>query len=212
MVRRSLDERVAKSEADELRVIALALSALRVEARASRVYINEIVESIENGLLLSAIVLATILLEIWIRDLLVIRMVTQRESKGKRELQTLLTEIDRETEGASRGESFASICRKLLSLDVIQQDEHDRIQEIYKNFRIPLLHGTTGRIVDRECWGAGLCENTYTGADMAIKAIFGGAPHRRANDLEDLVFSSAVNILGDIVNFIAAHKIPKIGR
>jgi len=212
MVRRGLDKRVKKSEASRLRAIALALSELRIEGRASRIYINEIAECIENGLLLSAIVLATILLEIWVRDLLVIRMATGEEPKGNQELQYLLTKIDRQIEGASRGESFADIGRELLRLDVIQKEEHDQILNIYKNFRIPLLHGTTGRIVDRECHGAGLLESTHTGVDMALAAIFGRVPHRRANDLEDLVFNSALNILTDIVNFLGAHPIPRTGR
>lgn len=207
MVVRGLDERVDTHTAERLRTITSALSALQVESYASRIYVREIVESVNNGLFLSAIVLSTILLEIWVRDLLVIHMCIQERQATKKDLQYRLIQIDREVEGARRGKSFKEICCDLIKMKVIQKDEHEKIQNIYDKFRTPLLHGITGRIVDPRHLNEREHPDTWTDTFLAITL---GAVHRRANSLEDVVYGSVTSVLADIVNFMGAHQIPKI--
>ena len=206
---RGLDERVDTCTARYLRTVTSALSALQVESYASRIYIREIVESVNNGLFLSAIVLSTILLEIWVRDLLVIHMCAQEGRVTKKDMQYRLIQIDREVEGTRRGKSFKDICCDLIKMKVIQKDEHEKIQNIYDKFRTPLLHGITGRIVDPR--HPNEREHPYASTDtFMFLEITLSAVHQRANSLEDVVYGSVTSVLADIVNFMGAHQIPKI--
>lgn len=66
----------ARLSNDEYIVLAVALRALSVGNRASTVYIREIADCLERRALLAALILSTTLIEIWIRDLLVVRQAT----------------------------------------------------------------------------------------------------------------------------------------
>ena len=211
MTSRDLSHRVESPAAERLRLVAHAFLALRVEGRASRVYINEIAEAISNGMLLAAMELSTTLLEIWVRDLLVIRKLTQKNPKTKHQIRWLLTKIDRETEGLSRGQMFAPMCKELLDLAVIDAEELEWLESFYKRVRTPLHHGISGRMVDPDGQAGDMLSTATTNEQMFLASIFGSAPHKRADQLEDYVYAFAPGILEECVNFLAAHQIPRVG-
>ncbi|BCN38163.1 hypothetical protein ALDI51_14820 [Alicycliphilus denitrificans] len=211
---RGLAQRVEEPMASKLRLIAKALLELRVDGRASRLYLNEIADAINNGMLLAAIELSTTLLEIWVRDLLVIRKLTQRECKTKAQLHLALNQIDRETEGLTRGEMFPSMCRQLADLEVIDSKELEWLEATYKRVRTPFHHGVSGRIVDPGGEAneiVGRAQESARGAEILLAMIFGSAPHRRADSLETEIYSIAPALLAEITNFLAAHPIPRMG-
>lgn len=82
MPTRSLEEQFEPKRANCLRLIKEAFLALRVNGRVFSYYLPEISRAIDRGMLLAAIHLATTLLEIWLRDLLVIRKATQNAVKS----------------------------------------------------------------------------------------------------------------------------------
>ena len=82
MSARSLEEQFEPKVAERLRLVSEAFLALRVHGRVSNYYLLEIARTIDHGMLLAAIELATTLLEIWLRDLLVIRKSTQAPAKS----------------------------------------------------------------------------------------------------------------------------------
>lgn len=207
----NLYRRMDEPSANRLHIMSLALLELRTDGRASRVYINEIAAAIENGLLLAAIELSTTLLEIWIRDLLVVYKVRQVGVQSKIELRYLLTKIDREIEGIKRGVMFEGMCKQLLILRAIEQCEHDKLVSIYKEIRIPLHHGISGRLIEPTGENLDRFSTAKTKEEMLLASIVESAPHRRADHFEDYIDASIVQILEDIVDFITAHQIPRIG-
>lgn len=212
MNNRRLYNRVEEPLANRLRVVSLALLELRVDGRASRIYINEISEAIDQGLLLAATELATTLLEIWVRDLLVVRKITKSKIKSRGELDYLLTKIDLETEGISRGLMFPAMCGELLELNGITQDELEWLQTIYKKTRTPLHHGISGRIVGSNEIDKDFIDNASSKEEMLLATVFCSPPHRRANDFEDFIYESSVEILEGIVNFLGTHQIPSFSK
>lgn len=209
---RGLSARVSGREAARLRIIKEALLSLKVDGRASNIYINEIADAIEGGLLLAAIGLATTLMELWLRDLLVINKVEKIGFGNKHERNWLLTKVDKDVEGIERGLMFIDIAKELLEMEAIESDELEWLKTVYKRVRNPLHHGISGRIVDPENRANDLLKNAQTKEEMFLGSIFGSTPHRRANELEDFVCAESAKILGDIVNFLAAHQMQNIGR
>ena len=212
MNNRRLYDRVEEPLANRLRVVSLALLELRVDGRSSRIYINEIAEAIDQGLLLAATELATTLLEIWVRDLLVVRRATKSEIKSRRELDYLLMKIDLEIEGISRGLMFSTMCNELLELNVITQAELEWLQNIYKKTRTPLHHGISGRIVGSNEIDKDFIDNASSMENMFLATVLCSPPHRRANDLEDSIYESSAEILEGIVNFLGTHQIPSFSK
>jgi hypothetical protein len=208
---RTIHQRVEESEATRFLIVAEALRSLRSEGRASRIYINEIVEAIHLGLLLSAIELSTTLIEIWIRDLLVIERLKKNTYRSKHELHARLTKIDREIEGLDYGMSFRKMCNELRELESITAVELNWLLSQYERIRTPFHHGISGRIVDPDNRAEDFLNDGSSKEAMFLAGIIGSAPHRRANDLEDHVYSAALPVLEAVVNFLAAHPLPRIG-
>lgn len=123
MLTRSLEEQFEPERASRLRLIEEAFLALRVSGRVSSYYLSEISRAIDCGMQLAAIQLATTLLEIWLRDLLVIREATCNPVKSKHELLWLMAKIDREIEGVDDGLRFGHLVTKLHALEVINKSK-----------------------------------------------------------------------------------------
>lgn len=210
MPTRSLEEQFEPERANRLRLIEEAFLALRVSGRVSGYYLSEISRAIDRGMLLAAIQLATTLLEIWLRDLLVIRKVTQNTIKSTHELRWLMTKIDREIEGIDNGSRFADLIRELQTLEVIDEGEVSWLKETYKQLRNPLHHGISGRIVDPEFAQREMLNEPKNKEGMFLASIFASAPDRRINQFEEFVDHEIEQHLEGIVNFLAAHQIPSV--
>lgn len=176
MATRSLEEQFKPERANRLRLIEGAFLALRVSGRVSNYYLLEISRAIDRGMLLAAIHLASTLLEIWLRDLLVIRKATQNSVKSKHELCWLITKIDREIEGVNGGLRFGELVRELRTLEVIDENEASWLKETYKQLRNPLHHGISGRIVDPDFEGREMLNTPKSKEEMFLASIFASAP------------------------------------
>jgi hypothetical protein len=207
---RDLESRVERPMAIALKAVATRLPPLKVEGRASRVYINEIVDAISQGLLLASITLSMTLLEIWVRDLLVVTLSKQQNPQTDHELEMLVSKIDRELEGVKRGVGFAEMCKKLVVLSAIRAEEEAGLLDIYRFTRNPLQHGITGRQVDPEGQHLSDLSETPSRANALLARVFGYAPHARADSFEDFVYDNALRLLTGVADFLEAHPLPPI--
>lgn len=209
MPTRSLEEQFEPVKASRLRLVNEAFLALRVSGRVSNYYLLEISRAIDCGMLLAAIELATTLLEIWLRDLLVIRKATQNPVKSIHELRWLMTKHDREIEGVKRGAGFSEIIKELRLLDVIDDKEITWLKETYEQLRNPLHHGISGRIVNPEFQHGEMLNEPKNKEEMFLASMFiASAPDKRINRFETFVDHETGDHLEKIVNFLAAHQIP----
>jgi hypothetical protein len=188
VVGRSLEKRVGPDVATQFRLVATALHALSPNGRVSKIYIREICEAIDVGLVLSAMTLSMALLEIWLRDLLVLE-ISKRTGKD-------LASVDRDVESGKRF-LFDKIIDALMSYEVLNSTECEFLKNQYKKFRIPLHHGISGRLLDGE-------QPFDFGGDLGL-AI--SSPKNRANDFEDFAFLECLEIMREVVNFLGRHQI-----
>lgn len=211
MPTRSLEEQFEPDQASRLRLIEEAFLSLRVSGRVSNYYLLEISRAIDRGMLLAAIQLATTLLEIWLRDLLVIRKATQAAVTSKHELRWLMTRIDRESEGIETGAKFGDLLKELYTLGVLTDEEVSWLKNTYKQVRNPLHHGISGRIVDPELQQREMLNEPKNKEEMFLASLFASAPDRRISRFEEFIDREVAQHLEGIVNFLAAHQIPSVG-
>jgi hypothetical protein len=210
MTSRSLEEQFEPEVAARLRLVSEAFLALRVSGRVSNYYLLEIARAIDHGMLLAAIELATTLLEIWLRDLLVIRKATQVPATSSHELRWRMTKHDREIEGTKRGAGFAAMVEELRQFEVLDDEETAWLKETYEKIRTPFHHGISGRIVDPTLEHGDLLNDPDTKEAMFLATILASAPDRRINQFEEFVDHQVGTHLEGIVNFLAAHQIPRV--
>lgn len=209
MSARNLEEQFEPAVVERLRLVSGACLALRVSGRVSNYYLLEISRAIDHGMLLAAVELATTLLEIWLRDLLVIRKATQTPAKSAHELRWRMTKHDREIEGVKRGAGFAAIVDELRKLEVLDDHETSWLKGTYEQLRTPLHHGIGGRIVDPTLPHRDMLNDPKSKEEMFLASIFASAPDKRINRFEEFVDREVANHLEQIVNFLASHQIPK---
>jgi hypothetical protein len=130
--------------------------------------------------------------------------------RSKNELHAQLTKIDREIEGLKNGMSFRRMCEELRERESITNTEFDWLLSFYGTVRTPFHHGISGRIVDPNNRASDLLSDASSKEAMLLASILGSVPHRRASDLEDSVYDLALPILESVVNFLAAHPVPKV--
>lgn len=208
MSTRSLEEQFEPEHACRLRLIEEAFLSLRVSGRVSNYYLLEISRAIDRGMLLAAIQLATTLLEIWLRDLLVIRKATEAAVASKHELRWLMTKLDREIEGIERGWDFGDLLNELHALQVLTDEEVSWLRSTYKHIRTPFHHGISGRIVNSELQQREMLNEPENEGEMFLASIIASAPDQRINCFEEFIDHEVTQHLEGIVNFLAAHQIP----
>jgi hypothetical protein len=228
--RRDIDSRLEPSAAQKMKDIAAELSSLRIRGMASRVYINEIVDAIHGGLLLAAMGLSLSLLELWIRDLLSVHLAARSGAKTPYDFDAAIARFEREIEGFEKGSgpikqskaakesssgklqrlSFRDMCEKLVDLQVLLQNESERLCSAYGKIRNPLHHGITGRTVDPSGDNLGLLEGEMTPEKWILAKVFAHASQNRADSFEDYVYETAPTLLREITDFLIKHPIPDL--
>lgn len=197
---RPIEQQIRHAKAKRFRRIQQDFNAVRPGGRSASFFIAEISRSIDAGLLLSAIVLSTTLLELWLRELLG-NQVSSRNAiiTG----QASPARIDRELEGSDeigRGHMFAEIADDLYRYGVINLREINWLNSFYRSIRVPFHHGLTGRLVYREVMGGD--EETASVLDELLND-----PKNRSRQLEDFVDDRAGDILDGVVKFLLNHPL-----
>ncbi|NRF16514.1 hypothetical protein [Vibrio coralliilyticus] len=210
---RSIYEQLEDKDVRRLKIVQMGLETCRVPGRVSSYYIFEICRAIESGLLLASFELSTTLLELWLRDLLVVRKLTTLSISDKREIPYHLAQLDMEIEGIKRGMSYRDMVLELQELEVIEQSEREWLMHIFNNVRNPLHHGLSGKLIGRRAPSILKYKENITTQDKILASIFGGfdSPHRRLDNFEKLLDDEAISILEGVLNFLAAHPIPTVG-
>lgn len=207
---RTLEQQFEPEDAAKLRIIQKAFESLKTGKRVSSYYIFEISRAIDAGMLLAALELSTTLLEIWLRDLLVIRKATKEKIKTNYEMTMFLAKYDRNIEGLERGASYHSIVKELEELEVIDSDEKNWLLKIYSEIRNPLHHGLSGRLLDSKSEVIDVpSDSARTPEEKLLDIILCPSPEDRYEKLESFLDYDSSTYLGEMLNFIAAHEIPK---
>ena len=148
---RSLDEQFEASKAAKIRRIAEQFRSVANVGGGIRYFAVEVAQCLEAGLLLSSLHVASSLLELSVRKLLINRLFAEKESSDDEDLllNELLNDVEHEIEDRERL-GFQAIVDELKSLSVIEAEEAEKLKTFYSDVRIPIQHGITRRFVREE--------------------------------------------------------------
>ena len=201
---RLLEEQVEPAYASRLRSVQTELTAARRPGRVSSYYIFEVCRAIDVGMLLSAMTVSTVLIEIWLRDMLASSLGDKKDISDRIERDWNIASIDASIEEDRRA-SGHKIIRELAKLDVVDKSEVDWLRQKYQPFRNTLLHGISGRLV-----GGSLStspnELNRSRESMFLDTLLCG-PDSRLDEFENLLDRDACDYLEKVTEFIRNHPL-----
>jgi len=191
---RPLDEQFEESTVERIREIQARLRQYPIRDSAGHFFSHEIIEVLEIGCLLASVSLASTLIEIFVRDLLInLRANEINIDEEFRGHAASIAEI--EIEDISKL-PFKAIVNQLLEYEEIDEDTCSELSEYYDEIRIPLLHGLTRRYLRGEKVNSQSPE-TDLGLDDLLISIT-----NRFLRIEEKVEEDALNILEELVYLI----------
>ena len=139
---RPLRDQFESETVDRIQTIQARVRGVKSDSHVIRYLHVELANALEAGLLVCAVVVARVCLEVGVRDLLV----AQRSRKIGIETRAQRKKLERSVE-ESRNLMFVPMISELTRAEVLSRVEADRLCGVYKDIRIPLSHGLTGRYV-----------------------------------------------------------------
>jgi hypothetical protein len=142
---RPLEEQFEERTVQRVRALQADLMASRYDSGPGGFYIKELSRSLETGLLLASLHLATSFLESFVRDLLMYTLVDGLSSGASR---VELAKLEKRLEDSTDPQwSFARIVSELQKSGVVDSSDGEAIKNYYKVVRIPIHHGLIRRFV-----------------------------------------------------------------
>lgn len=190
---RPLEEQFEPDKCAEIRDLITKFSALPFEGGACRYFALEVAGCLEAGLLLAAVSVGSVLLETFLRELLILHRLQTREPTTSRQIDTmsLFDSMEKEIEDGRPRLHFDKIVDQLTG-DVLDSGDAVNAKKFYKTVRIPIHHGITRRFIAIAKTGEVGWLDTYRGL--------------RLQHLEELIEENATKYLGFIIDLIQKYK------
>lgn len=197
---RPLEEQFEPDKCAEIRDLIAKFSALPFEGGACRYFTLEVTGCLEAGLLLAAVSVASVLLETFFRELLIIHRLQSAGPKTNRwgDTRLLLNKFEKEAEDGRPRLHFDKIVDQLTG-DVLDSVEVEAAKKFYKDVRVPIHHGITRRFiaiaraeeVDMSNPSSIMLSDTYRGF--------------RLHKLDEVIEENATSYLGFVVDLIQKY-------
>jgi hypothetical protein len=142
---RPLEEQFTKRTLLRIRKLQADLDSLPCREGAGRYYSKELKYALEAGLLLASLHLAASLLELYVRDLLIISTAKKTDDRKKQILDEL--EIYYEDSTNPKQWFFSNIVDELQNQKIISDLDAKNVKAYYQDIRIPIHHGLTRRFL-----------------------------------------------------------------
>lgn len=189
---RPLEEQFEPDKCAEIRDLIAKFSTLPFEEGPCRYFVLEIAGCLEAGLLLAAVSIASVLLETFLRELLIVHRLQTRELTTSRQIDTnsLFDKLEKEIEDGRPRLYFEDIVDQLTG-DILDSGDADDAKKFYKAVRVPIHHGITRRFIAiAKAEEVGFLD-TYRGLRL----------HR----LEEVIEENATSYLGFVVDLIEKY-------
>ena len=189
---RPLEEQFNAAKCAEIRRLIAKFSTLSFEGGPCRYFVLEVAGCLKAGLLLAAVSIASVLLETFLRELLILHRLQTRELTTSRQIDTnsLFDKLEKEIEDGRPRLYFEDVVDQLTG-DVLDSGDAVDAKKFYKTVRIPIHHGITRRFIALAKTGEVGWFDTYRGF--------------RLHHLEELIEEDATKYLGFIVNLIQKY-------
>ncbi|MBI3938978.1 MAG: hypothetical protein HY323_18550 [Betaproteobacteria bacterium] len=186
---RSLEKQFEPKKAARLKRLVERLSQFSFPPGASRYYGLELASCIQAGALLGALVVGSSLLELYVRALVVNHSHTVRQSIAPRKKSLEGTLED------NRKVGFEELIDNLALVGLFEKADSESAKALYKNVRIPLLHGLSRRFVRQH-------QEPFA-EDLALLL---GRETISSSELEAIIEDHALEYLENIVGIIERNR------
>jgi hypothetical protein len=197
---RPLEMQFGKQTVRRIRAIQGDLEKFPFQDGAGRFFVKELSSALEAGLLLASLHLATSLLELFVRDLL-IYSVAKRSFAGHKSEISVFDKLEANYEDATNPQwSFSMIIDELQRQRVISNVDAKTVKAFYHKIRIPIHHGLTRRFLrgnkkpDLESNSIDIMEMLFLGRGI------------RAHVLEETLESEGINLIKKAVAFMKKYS------
>jgi len=198
---RPLEEQFGEQTVCRIRVLQTDLATLPLSDGAGGFYIKELIHSLEAGLLLASLHLATTLVELFARDLLVYSVAQDPGTDDDQTDRQLLADLERRFEDDTKPRwTFAKIVDELESRGVVDSADAQGIKKYYKTVRVPIHHGLTRRFL-RSQNETGVGSSTFDPLEH-LRLSGPIPPHQLEARLED----TAIDLVGTAVGFVTKYS------
>ena len=198
---RPIEQQFENEKIIKIREIQRQSQSLRFQTGAGPYYTKEVIKCLEAGLLLAALQVATALLELFVRDLLIIEIYKKEFPEGLTSSDyRKLGKIEKDIEDGHPRFYFNKIISELAKDNIIKEQDREKIYSVYKNVRIPLHHGLTRRFVRL----FSKVEIDDENDDPLVDTIF-LRKSGRDHDLEEVLEDNTLNYLIIVVDFIMRY-------
>lgn len=143
---RPLEEQFDSALVIQIREIQKRYFDLRIAFHPSRLFVLELIRSLEAGNLLAALLLGSAVLEMVVRETVIKFRIARLRRESPERVRNLSDGVDRKVEEA-RHLSFPKLVEELPSHAQFSPEECRLLTDLYMRVRVPLHHGLAGRYV-----------------------------------------------------------------
>jgi hypothetical protein len=197
---RPLEEQFEPQLVKRIRAIQADLAELPLPDGAGKLYAIELRCSLEAGLLLASLHLATSFLELFVRDLLIYTQARDSPADNDTGAKMLLNNLEKRFEDSKRPQwSFSRMVDELAKQGTIDDSDAEGIKEYYTTIRVPIHHALTRRFLrgeresDFESDSFDFLENLFCGRAL------------RWRHLEEKLEDEAIYLIARAVAFITSY-------
>lgn len=190
---RPLDEQFEAPKAERIRCIAQSFYSVQEVGGGIRYFAVEVARCLEAGLLLAALHVASSLLELSVRKLLIDHRFAEQDSLD--DSSDLLDDLEYQVEDRKHLR-FQAMVDELDSASIIEADEADALRIFYSDVRIPIQHGITRRFVRDE---QRLQEESF------FDAVFKLDHRMRFHRFEDTIEDKSLEYIRLVSDFVLTH-------
>lgn len=194
---RPLEAQFEGKKVTAIRKLESSYAKLPFRGGAARYYSQEVARSLDSGLLLAALTVASSMLELFVRDLLIATRFHDNSPDDDMAACRMLDDIERALDERINELDFQAMVEELADRDQIDLLDAERITDFSRSVRVPLHRGMTRSILVNS-------GNSPVGTEDPLACLFFGRIGR-FHRFEEIVEEEALRYLKTIVAFVAKY-------
>ena len=194
---RNLDEQFDPPTVLMIRSLQEKISSIGFVGGVGRIYAKELINSLESGLFLASLHLSSSLLEVFVRDLLILGYA--KDSNTEKEFNNKLNIVEKYIEDNKKPLwSFSKMADELHKYNVINELELKKLKLFYNTTRTPILHGLSKRFM------------RFHGEKLISEYL--DPKLYRGHSFEEEIENNSLKWIGFAVRFMEKHQIYKSNK
>lgn len=187
---RGFEEQFEEDTVKKIQDLLRRIEAIKLPFRVSKFFVVDLSICLKAGALLGALQLAASLLELTVREMvMVLSSEALSENNRKRNLQKELED--------KKHFGFNHLVTELEKVDLFDRKDAELARQFYNTVRIPLHHGLTRRFIT---------EHDNNNSFKLFEEVFGGAYQISMHDFERVIEQEALSLIETAIGIIERNQ------